>query len=63
MLEKGTEWKVPETGPRLSARSVDCVIAQASLEAEATLLPPDVDFERIAEDTRLPVGRPDADHD
>lgn len=43
--------------------AVDCVIAQASLEAEATLLTPDVDFERIAEHTRLRVWRPEAAHD
>jgi len=39
------------------------VIAQASLDAEATLLTPDVDFERIAEHTHLRVWRPEADHD
>ena len=41
--------------------AVDCVIAQVSLDADATLVTPDVDFERIAEHTRLRLWRPGSD--
>lgn len=39
--------------------AVDCVIAQVSLDIGATLLTPDVDFERIAEHTTLRLWRPE----
>lgn len=38
--------------------AVDCVIAQACLDAGATLLSPDSDFARIAEHTELAVWVP-----
>ncbi len=41
--------------------AVDCVIAQVSLDADATLVTPDVDFEHIAEHTRLRLWRPGSD--
>lgn len=38
--------------------AVDCLIAQACLDAGAELLSPDADFERIARHTPLRVWRP-----
>ena len=38
--------------------AVDCVIAQACLDAEADLLSPDADFEHIARHTPLRLWRP-----
>lgn len=38
--------------------AVDCVIAQVCLDAGATLLSPDADFERIAAHTPLRLWRP-----
>ncbi|MCP3980634.1 MAG: PIN domain nuclease [bacterium] len=38
--------------------AVDCVIAQACLDADAELLSPDRDFERIARHTRLRLWKP-----
>lgn len=40
--------------------AVDCVIAQACLDIEATLLSPDVDFEHIARHTPLRLWREEA---
>ena len=37
--------------------AVDCVIAQVALDAKATLLSPDTDFEHIARHTRLRLWR------
>ena len=37
--------------------AVDCVIAQVALDAKATLLSPDADFEHIARHTRLRLWR------
>lgn len=37
--------------------AVDCVIAQSALDIDATLLSPDVDFEYIAQHTRLRLWR------
>ncbi len=38
--------------------AVDCVIAQACLDAQAELLSPDVDFEYISRHTKLRLWRP-----
>ena len=37
--------------------TIDCIIAQTCLEHDAELLSPDVDFHRIAENTRLRLWR------
>jgi predicted nucleic acid-binding protein len=38
--------------------TIDCIIAQTCLEADAELLSRDVDFHRIAEKTKLRLWRP-----
>ena len=38
--------------------AIDCVIAQACLDAQAELLSPDVDFEYISRHTKLRLWRP-----
>lgn len=37
--------------------TIDCIIAQTCLEHDAELLSPDVDFRRIAENTKLKLWR------
>jgi len=37
--------------------TIDCIIAQTCMEHDAELLSPDVDFRRIAENTRLSLWR------